>query len=339
MLNEELPRPAPMETSTLEFQRKDTSNVIELKVSRIRFSRFELRHELSDIQDLARSIDEKGLLQPIIARNARDGTYEVVSGNRRLVAVRELRWKTIPCLLMQLDDRESFEILLTENVQKQTFSPLDEARAFYAYVGPKEKNCFNYGKISELARRIGKSQEYVSNRIRLLRLPESFLNEMLKQRDFKISHAEELASLSEKPEAIHELHGLMKKRKVTVRELERAIPLIKSGVDAGRAVEQARYEVDLKVEWDYRKDKGDLVCLQIKKSKNMLESMLAYLDSTGPDFEHDKELHDYWISNVRLRVHDAINGIIMCHKMHASLHDHAIESPDSQRKPLPSVTA
>jgi ParB family chromosome partitioning protein len=289
--------------------------IIHLAVSSIRQSKFRVRKEFGVLEELKRSILEKGLLHPIIVRSVDSSNYEVVAGNRRLEAFRSLGRSTIPSIVTALNDQSAFEVMITENVQRQTLSPLEEARAFYAYVGPREKNCYEYGKISELARKIGKSQEYVSNRMRLLRLPESLLNKLFGQNYFTASHAEELASLSDNPELVEELSSLLLSQKISVRELERTVPLVKSGFEISRAIELAKLESNFKVEWEYRSDKDDRATIVMKRTEKILKSALSYVDTAGMDLEYDKSLQKEWIKEVRLKVHDAISGVIKCRKM------------------------
>ncbi|MHB1869014.1 MAG: ParB/RepB/Spo0J family partition protein [Nitrososphaerales archaeon] len=291
--------------------------ILPLSVPSIRPSRFQVRKEMGTLEELKRSILENGLLHAIIVRRVDNSSYEVVAGNRRLEAFRSLGRSTIPGIVTDLNDRHAFEVMITENVQRQTLSPLEEARAFYAYVGSREKNCYEYGKISELARRIGKSQEYVSNRMRLLRLPESLLGKLFGQSYFTASHAEELATLSYSPKLVEELSSLLLSQKISVRELERAIPLIKLGLDTSRAVELSKLESNFKVEWNYQsdKDKDDSVTTLMKRTELILKSVLSYIDNAGTELECDKELQSEWIREVRLRVHDAISGVIKCRKI------------------------
>ncbi|HKW03673.1 MAG TPA: ParB/RepB/Spo0J family partition protein [Nitrososphaerales archaeon] len=305
-----------MQIGSLDIQRLNVE-VVPLRVSEIKLSRFRFRQELSNLEDLKRSIAEKGLLHPIIVRIVDRSSYEVVTGSRRLCAFRELGISTIPAIITNLTDQETFELILTENVQRETLSPLEEARAFYSYVGPKDRNCFGYGKVSELAKRIGKSQEYVSNRIRLLRLPEALLQKLFLQKHFTVSHAEELASLSDYPDVVEELGKMLLNEKISVRELERAVPLVKSGVDTKRAVELARLELDLKVTWNYNNGvREDVVQILMKRTELILKTALSYVDNAGADLEYDRALHDTWIANVRLKVHDAINGVILSNKVY-----------------------
>ncbi len=132
--------------------------------------------DLDNLQELAISIKQHGLLQPIVVR-PKQHEYEVVAGNRRLAAIRLLKARRISCHIVELSDKEAYEVALVENVQHKTMNSIEEAMAFNHYV-----KSFGWGGISELARRIGKSQEFVTKRIQLLRLPEKVREEVIRQR-------------------------------------------------------------------------------------------------------------------------------------------------------------
>jgi ParB family chromosome partitioning protein len=305
-----------MQIGSTDLQQISPELVVSLPVSSIKQSRFQIRKELGCILDLQSSISEKGLLHPIVVRMLGPSTFEVIAGNRRLEAFRQLGRSTIPSIVTDLNDQDAFEVMITENVQRETLSPIEEARAFYAYVGSKEKNCYEYGRVSELAKKIGKSQEYISNRMRLLRLPETLSRKLFSQKNFTVSHAEQLASLSDDPESIEALSDMMLSEKISVRELERAVPLVKSGIETKRAVELAKLESDLKVEWNYRKSEDDRAFAMMKRTELILKSTLSYVDNAGADLEFDRTLHKQWIRDVRLKVHEAISGVISCEKQY-----------------------
>ncbi|MGA9150979.1 MAG: ParB/RepB/Spo0J family partition protein [Candidatus Nitrosopolaris sp.] len=108
-----------------------------------------IRHNVPDTEELAKSIQQKGLLQPILVRTL-DGYFEIVAGNRRFCACKALGWKKIACHIIELVDKQAFEVSLVENIQRKTISPLDEANAFKAYVSD-----FGWGGVSDLASKIG----------------------------------------------------------------------------------------------------------------------------------------------------------------------------------------
>ena len=156
----------------------------------IRPPRVMLRTDSGPIKGLMLSIRDKGLLEPIIVRPAEDG-FEVVAGMRRFEACKKLGWRRLPAHVVELDDREAFEVSLLENIQRETLNPIEEARAFRNYVEE-----FGYGGETELARRIGKSQEYVSRRIGLLSLPQRVQDEIMRRR-IAPSVAQELTMLND----------------------------------------------------------------------------------------------------------------------------------------------
>ncbi len=130
----------------------------------------QLRTDMHQIPELASSIRQKGLLQPIIVP-IKDDHFEIVAGNRRYEACKSLGWRKITCHIEELDDREAFEIALMENIQRSTLNPVDEAKAFQSYVSN-----FGWGGVTDLASKIGKSVSYVTKRIALLTLPPDVIS-------------------------------------------------------------------------------------------------------------------------------------------------------------------
>jgi ParB family chromosome partitioning protein len=184
----------------------------DIDVSRIKPPRVPLRSQLTDIEQLAWSIKENGLLQPIVVRPDNVETFEIVAGNRRYTACQSLGWRKIPCHIAELDDREAFEISLIENIQRKTLNPIEEAESFKNYVSE-----LGWGGVSDLARKIGKSQEYVSKRMKLLELPKEIQHEIIRRR-IKTSVAEELAYVKDKEEQSR-LAQLIAARRTTIKKL------------------------------------------------------------------------------------------------------------------------
>jgi ParB family chromosome partitioning protein len=150
------------------------------------------------------------LFHPIIVRPV-DRGFEIVAGNRRFEACRFLRWKYVPVKVRELSEKDAFEIQLTENIQRMTLSAIDEARAFKKYTTE-----FGWGGESDLARRISRSEQYVSNRIQLLRLPKEIIDEIAQNR-LKVSHAAELVNLDEHEQKI--INDAIIGEKLTVRDV------------------------------------------------------------------------------------------------------------------------
>lgn len=185
---------------------------IELRT--VRPSRAALRSELGPMSGLMMSIQDKGLLEPIVVRPRPDG-YEVVAGMRRYEACKKLGWRRVPAHVVELDDREAFEVSLLENIQRETLNPIEEARAFRSYVEE-----YGYGGETELARKIGKSQEYVSKRIGLLSLPQRVQDQIMRRR-ITPSVAQELTLLSD--EDAEEMADEIGEHELTLREVRRII--------------------------------------------------------------------------------------------------------------------
>ena len=148
----------------------DTSILEQIELKMIRHSSFAVRDKFQryseDNESLVTSIREHGLIQPILIRPLSHG-FEIVAGHRRYQACKSLRWRFIPCKIREMTDKQAFEIQLSENIQRKSMDPIEEAEAFRRYVID-----FGWGGVSDLAKKIGKSEEYVSHRIQLLKLPE-----------------------------------------------------------------------------------------------------------------------------------------------------------------------
>lgn len=123
-----------------------------------------------DLEILAKSLRDKGLLQPIVVRPKAGGTgYEIVAGERRWRAAQRASIHDVPVLIRELDDRETLEIALIENVQRADLNPLEEARAYKQLI-----DHYSYTQ-QQLADSIGKSRSHIANTLRLQTLPESIL--------------------------------------------------------------------------------------------------------------------------------------------------------------------
>ena len=162
------------------------------------------------VRELTASMRQHGLLHPIIVRPVEDG-FEIVAGNRRFEACRILHWKHIPAKVRELSEKEAFEIQLIENIQRRTLNPIEEATAFKNYTTK-----FGWGGESQLANSISRSEQYVSNRIQLLRLPKAIIDQISKNR-LKVSHAQEIINLDENEQKI--INDAIISESLTVRDI------------------------------------------------------------------------------------------------------------------------
>jgi len=144
--------------------------VQQVPVGQLRASPFQPRTHMDEasIAELASSISEKGVLQPIVVRPV-DGGYEIVAGERRFRAARRAGLATVPAVVRDLSDQETLEIAIVENLQREDLNPMEEARAF--------KQLLDFGLSQEkVAQVVAKSRSAVANTLRLLTLPKEVQN-------------------------------------------------------------------------------------------------------------------------------------------------------------------
>jgi ParB family transcriptional regulator, chromosome partitioning protein len=170
----------------------DTSIIEQIEMKMIRPSSFAVRDKFQkyceDDESLIISIREHGLIQPIVIRPLSHG-FEIVAGHRRYQACKSLRWRFIPCKIREMTNKQAFEIQLSENIQRKSMDPIEEAEAFRRYVID-----FGWGGVSDLAKKIGKSEEYVSHRIQLLKLSEEIKKKIASNR-LNVSKAIEISTI------------------------------------------------------------------------------------------------------------------------------------------------
>ena len=165
----------------------------------------------SKLQELAESIREKGILEPLIVRRTDQG-YELIVGERRWRAAQRAGLKEVPVMVKDVEGREALEISLIENLQRENLNPIEEAEAF--------KHLIEEFHISQedLSQRIGKDRTTITNTLRLLKLPSEVRNQLLENR-ITPGHARAILSL-ENREKQKELCALIIKKGLSVREAE-----------------------------------------------------------------------------------------------------------------------
>ena len=200
--------------------------VVQLHLDDIIPNRFQPREVFDEraLKELAVSIREHGVIQPIIVRNI-NGKYEIIAGERRYKASALAGLTKIPAIIRDLDDKESSKVALLENLQRKNLNPIEEARTYQKILEIDEMTQ------EELAKTMGKSQSAVANKIRLLSLSEDIQDALLKE---KISerHARALLNVPD-PNVQKELMGRIESEKMSVRTLEEEIKrLYPKGLDA-----------------------------------------------------------------------------------------------------------
>lgn len=191
-------------------------NKTEIKISEIRRNPYQPRIIFDEdaLKELSESIKIHGVFTPILVRKSVTG-YELVSGERRLKASKLAGKETIPAIIVDFDDKAMMEISLLENIQRENLNSLEEAKGFESLI----KN-LNYTQ-EQLAQRVGKSRVYITNTLRLLKLPNE-VQELLMDNKLTAGHARALITLEDEAKAI-ELAKLTAKNKLSVRELEKMV--------------------------------------------------------------------------------------------------------------------
>jgi ParB family transcriptional regulator, chromosome partitioning protein len=165
----------------------------------------------SKLQELAESIKEKGILEPLIVRRTDQG-YELIVGERRWRAAQKAGLKEVPVMVKEVEGREVLEISLIENLQREDLNPIEAAEAFKHLIEE-----FNLSQ-EDLSKRIGKDRTTITNTLRLLKLPLEVRNQLLQNR-ITSGHARAILSLESK-EKQKELCALIIKKGLSVREAE-----------------------------------------------------------------------------------------------------------------------
>lgn len=188
--------------------------VEEIELAQIRPNPYQPRKHFNEeaLQELADSIKQSGVFQPIIVRQSTIKGYELIAGERRVRASRLAGKETIPAIIRQLDEEAMIEIAVVENLQREDLSPLEEAEAYSIFM-----NKLNLTQ-AQVAERIGKSRPYIANYLRLLSLPEE-IKALVSNDQLSMGQARTLLSLKDKAKMV----PLAKKvitGKLTVRQLE-----------------------------------------------------------------------------------------------------------------------
>lgn len=194
----------------------ESSGAQTLRVSDIEPNRKQPRQTFDDaaIAELADSIRQHGLIQPIVVRST-GANYQIVAGERRWRACRMLGMSEVPVIIKELDDSETAQIALIENIQREDLNPVEEAMAYRSLMDDYDMTQ------EELSKIVGKSRSSIANAVRLLNLPDEVV-ELLKKREITSGQAKALAAAETEEEMI-ELAKLAAAGKITVRGIEKAI--------------------------------------------------------------------------------------------------------------------
>jgi len=194
----------------------DTESLQKLPLENIVPNRYQPRtvfnHER--IRELGDSIQEHGLLQPITVRPIEEGMYEIIAGERRFRAMKLLNFEETEALVRYLTDQETAAVALIENIQRENLSSIEEARAYQKLLEMEDITQ------KDLALNLGKSQSFIANKLRLLKLSDSVI-EALSSGEITERHARSLLSLEDSDQG--EVLTDIKDKKLTVKETEQLV--------------------------------------------------------------------------------------------------------------------
>ena len=193
----------------------ETNGTITLKLGDIEPNRDQPRKDFSDeaLNELADSISQHGIIQPLLVRPIFTGGYQIVAGERRWRAARMAGLTEVPVIVREMDDAEFMELALIENLQREDLTPLEEARG---YLSLMEGHDFTQDEISKT---VGKSRPAITNALRLLNLPEE-IQKMVDMGELSAGHARTLLSFKDSEDMMSAAKKAAAEG-ISVRELEK----------------------------------------------------------------------------------------------------------------------
>ena len=169
------------------------TNINKLPISSLISNKFQPRKifDKDNLQDLANSIKERGIIQPIVVRKSanKDSKYEIIAGERRWLAAQKAGLHEVPVVITDVNDLKSLELAIIENVQRHDLNPIEEARGYQRLI---QEFSYDQEKVSQF---IGKSRSHIANFLRLLNLPEEILK-LVEDNKLSVGHAKILVGLN-----------------------------------------------------------------------------------------------------------------------------------------------
>ncbi len=215
-----------------------TRQIVYINVDEIEPNPFQARTEFNPehIDELMRSIQEKGVIQPITV-NRVGQSYHLIAGERRWRATRQAGFETIPAIVHEIESQQDLmELSLIENIQRENLTPVEEAEGYRALMD----RCFLTQE--QVAQKVGKNRSTVANLLRLLNLPLE-IQDFLRQGRLQMGHARALLGLDDDDDRL-ELARRAAEEKLTAREVERAVNARRSGRDKKKKSKAESRDVD-----------------------------------------------------------------------------------------------
>ncbi|UXR78338.1 MULTISPECIES: ParB/RepB/Spo0J family partition protein [unclassified Staphylococcus] len=264
----------------LEVSETERHGVETIRIERIVPNRYQPRQtfDRARIEELAESIREHGLLQPIVVRPIEENMYEIIAGERRFRALQMNQMTEAEVLVRQLDDEETAVVALIENIQRENLSAVEEAEAY------KKLLAFEGITQAELAKSVGKSQSFIANKLRLLKLTPCVIQAI---RDHQITerHGRALVGLS--AERQEEMLRLIVKQQLNVKQTE------------DKLKEAAKTEV---VATGGTDETAREIVHDISAARDIIADSLLEIRANGIKFEQKEQDHDDYYE-IRLKIY------------------------------------
>jgi len=247
-----------------------SERVVNIEVSKISPSKYQPRalFKKERLDELVSSIKEKGVVQPLLIREDREGHYELIAGERRLRAVKQLGFEKIPAIIRKVDsDVDLLELSLIENIQREGLNCIEEAHAYQRLMDEFKFNLDGIGKA------VGKDKTSISNTIRLLRLPKKIQDHIISEQ-ISMGHGRALLAIEDQKEQVRLCERAIKKG-LSVRETERLVTKKLAGVKRHKA---ARDQNLIGIEEELQRILGTRVRILHAKNKGRIQIEYFSLD-------------------------------------------------------------
>ncbi len=197
----------------LQIDEDERTGVQLVEINKISFNPYQPRKTINKqhLQELAQSISENGIIQPIVLRKTDKEKYELIAGQRRITAAQIAGLNRVPAIIRSAKDLEMLTLALVENLQREDLNAIDEALAYQRFI---DEFSFTHEKIAEV---VGKSRAAVTNALRLLKLPEEVI-EMVKNEELSPGHARAILQVDQSCQV--EFAKFIIKNEISVRRAE-----------------------------------------------------------------------------------------------------------------------
>jgi ParB family chromosome partitioning protein len=251
----------PKKPKKITTKEKNEMGIVELDINKIIPNPEQPRKDMDQglLQELAQSIKEHGIIQPLVVAKNKQGKYEVLAGERRLRAAKIANLKKVPVVVRTASDQQKLEVAIVENVQRQDLNPVEEANSYERLI-----NEFNLNQ-EQIAKKVGKSRPTIANILRVLSLPGKIMN-ALAENKITMGHAKIIMGLKTESEQLYALEEILQ-GDLSVKETGKNIikPVLKNKtlkIKNPRIIsfeETLRQSLGTKVEINNRGKKGKIV--------------------------------------------------------------------------------